>query len=101
MEKAKRDPRSLLTAMEVMTSAGTEEQHTRIVDSVLANPEQMEWFQGLVSSYAPLTPRDLGTRNDILQILNLPDYSYEKIAVPTLLLYGALDPRLPADLVGR
>lgn len=99
VEKAGRDPRGLLNAMEAMTSTGTEEQHARIVDGVLANPDQLDWFQGLVSSYAPLTPRDIGTRNDLIQIRNLPDYPYEKIAAPTLLLYGALDPRLPADLV--
>lgn len=99
VEKAARDPRSLLNAMEVMTSSGTEEQHARVVDGVLANPEQLEWFRGMVGSYAPLTPRETGTRNDILQIRNLPDYPYNKITVPTLLLYGALDPRLPADLV--
>lgn len=99
VEKAKRDPRGLLNAMETMTSTGTEEQHARIVDGVMANPDQLEWFQGLVGSFAPLTPRETGTRNDILQIRNLPDYPYEKIAAPTLLLYGALDPRLPADLV--
>ncbi len=84
--------------MEAMTSSGTAEQHARIVDGVLASPDQLEWFQDLVGSYAPLTPRDLGTRNDVLQISNLPEYPYEKIAVPTLLLYGALDPRLPVDL---
>jgi len=101
VEKTERDPRGLLADMEAMTSSGTEEQHARVVDGVMANPDQRDWFQGLMSSYAPLTPRDIGTRNDLLQIRNLPDYSYEKIAAPTLLLYGALDPRLPADLVEK
>lgn len=99
VEKAARDPRGLLNDMEVMTSSGTDDQHARIVDGVLANADQLEWFQRLVGSFAPLTPRETGTRNDILQIRNLPDYPYEKITVPVLLLYGALDPRLPADLV--
>jgi pimeloyl-ACP methyl ester carboxylesterase len=65
------------------------------IQSVLGNHEQVSWFQELAGTVAPISPRETGLRNDILQLKALPDFPFDKLALPTLLIHGADDSFIP------
>jgi pimeloyl-ACP methyl ester carboxylesterase len=56
-----------------------------------ANVAQLEWFKSFIGTFAPLSPRETGTRNDFLQIRGLSELPFARIAAPTLIVQGAED----------
>jgi len=48
-----------------------------------------------MGTFAPLSPRETGARNDSIQLRSLQDFPFAKIAVPTLLIHGAQDRCVP------
>jgi len=65
------------------------------VQSVLGNRWQLSWFQDLVGTISPISPRETGLKNDLLQLKALPDFAFDTLALPALLVHGADDPFVP------
>ena len=61
----------------------------------MKDPAQIEWFGDLMGTFAPLGPRESGTRNDTLVQNALQDYPFQQISVPTLIIHGTSDKGLP------
>jgi len=94
-ETADRDPaKALGWAFDLAQSGGAAER-SAWVTAVLNNPAQVAWFRDLAGTVAPLSPRETGLRNDLLQLRALADVPYEKLAVPTLFVHGTADNWLP------
>lgn len=100
LELSHRDPRRILDAVLDWSDNGDEAARRRVADAVLADPSQLEWFQSLVASWNPLSPREVGARNDITNDMNLPKLAFDKITTPTLIIHGDRDKNVPvADVV--
>lgn len=95
VEMAERDPRPLLEKVLAMSSDGDVEQQKTLTNAVLSNPDQVAWFSSLVGTVAPMSPRETGLRNDMVQFRKLPVVKYESIVVPTLLIHGTADNDVP------
>jgi len=95
VEKAQRDPREMYT--EALTAEGVGDTTSRflLANAVMKDPKQIEWFRELMGTFAPLGPRETGARNDTLNHNVLPDYPFQQIATPTLIIHGAKDHSLP------
>jgi pimeloyl-ACP methyl ester carboxylesterase len=91
VEQAKRDPRWMLNAVLAVDTTLKPAERGKIVDYVLSHPEQLEFFRGLIETQAPLSPRETGTRNDLLLVRALDAVSYEKILSPILIVRGDAD----------
>jgi pimeloyl-ACP methyl ester carboxylesterase len=89
--EAQKDPRELLESVLTIDTTLDSPSRTRLADFILADPGQLEFFRNLVGTIAPLSPRESGTRNDLLLVRALEPVAYEKITAPTLLVYGAAD----------
>jgi len=100
VELAERDPGRMLDLVLAEESLGDPAQRGQVAAEVLGNRAQQEWFQGLLGTFAPLSPRETGTRNDILQNRNLGKFPLERIQTPVLIVHGSLDRLVPmADAV--
>lgn len=95
VEQAKRDPRRMLDAVFSSDIDLSAEAREKLVENVLANPDQLEFFRALLGTQAPLSPRESGTRNDLIMLRALDPVAYEKIAAPTLVVTGAADAGRP------
>lgn len=95
VEMAKHDPRQMLTTALEAEDVGDATSRYLVVNDVMKDPAQIAWFQGLIDSFAPLSPREAGTRNDTLNHHALPEYPFEKITAPTLFIHGEKDKGLP------
>lgn len=97
VKAAEKDPRKVLDWLVDFTSNGNATQREIIINSVLqpANAGQLEWLRGLVGTFAPLSLRETGARNDLLQLRNLADLPFDKITAPTLVVQGAADACVP------
>jgi len=91
VEMAEKDPRKMLEWTLERTSAAT--QREIILNSVLqpGNRGQLEWFRSLIGTFAPLSPRESGARNDLIQMRALPELPLARISTPTLIVQGADD----------
>lgn len=99
VETAKRDPARALGWMFALGQRGESAAKAAWIKSVLERPGQLRWFRHLVGTLAPISPRKPGLRNDILQMRDLPDYSFGHLTLPTLFIHGAEDKFLPiADI---
>lgn len=78
-------------------SLATREQRARLVDRVLAAPEQLASFQQLADSLTPLSARLPGLRNDYRRITELADLPFERVCAPTLIVHGTLDKAVTID----
>jgi 2-hydroxy-6-oxonona-2,4-dienedioate hydrolase len=58
---------------------------------ISANEESMESLNQFFETLAPISPRETGIRNDIVQMRGLPEIPFSKVAVPVLLLRGEND----------
>jgi pimeloyl-ACP methyl ester carboxylesterase len=97
VEGVARDPRRVLEGFLEFSSRGDATEREIIVRSVLNDPAQLEWFRDWIGTFAPLSPRESGTRNDLLQLSALPAIPFGKISVPTLVILGAEDPCVPLE----
>lgn len=88
---AESDPRMVLEKALEISSNGDATQRELAISAVLKNDDQLEWFQNFIGTFAPLSPRETGTRNDMLQLNEAYKISYANIQVPTLLIQGSED----------
>ena len=91
VEQARRDPRWMLDAVfatETNLDAGS---RAKLVDFVAGDPTQLAFFRALLGTQAPLSPRESGTRNDLLLVRVLDPVAYDKIKAPALLVTGVAD----------
>lgn len=95
VETAERDPMKMLSWTLETVNTDSTTQTSAIIGSVLGNPAQLEWFRSFIGTFAPLSPRESGARNDLIQIRALPDLPLGRIAVPTLLVQGTADACVP------
>jgi pimeloyl-ACP methyl ester carboxylesterase len=91
VQQARRDPRWMLDLAFAADTSLKPEDRRKLVDFVLNDPAQLAFFQQLVGTQAPLSPRETGTRNDIVLLRALDPIAFEKISVPTLLINGSAD----------
>ncbi len=89
--QARRDPRWMLDAVFDAEADLPAAARAARVDAVLADPAQRQFFRDLVGTQAPLSPRESGTRNDLILVRALDPVAYDKIVVPTLVVTGAAD----------
>jgi pimeloyl-ACP methyl ester carboxylesterase len=61
------------------------------VAQVMRDPQQIDWFQRLIRSTAPLSLRKAGLDNDLAQFAQMPMYRLESITAPTLVVHGLAD----------
>jgi len=89
------DPSRALGWCFELAQTGDETSRMRWIKSVLGNAAQLSWFQDLASTVAPIGPRESGLKNDLLQLKALPDFAFEKLTLPALLVHGADDSFVP------
>lgn len=92
---ADRDPAEALGWCFDLAQTGDAEAKKKWIQSVLDDKHQVSWFRELAGTVAPISPRETGLRNDILQLKVLPDYPLEKLGLPTLLIHGVDDCFVP------
>jgi len=85
-----RSLRSLRLFLETTTDLNSFEC-LKLAESVVEHSGQLEWFRDFVRSMSPLSPRESGTRNDIVQLQALPALNFQNITQSVLLLTGAND----------
>jgi pimeloyl-ACP methyl ester carboxylesterase len=67
----------------------------RRFSAIRVSPEQMAFFQRLVRTGAPLSPRQAGLWNDLRQFAGLTRYPLESVCCPTLVVHGQADGNVP------
>ena len=90
-------PRGAVAYAFKMCSLAAPDARRRLVDGVMADPEQLARFRQLADSTVPLGARLAGLRNDYAQLTTLAEIPFEKIAAPTLVLHGTLDRAVGLD----
>jgi pimeloyl-ACP methyl ester carboxylesterase len=66
---------------------------------IAGKPDLLVHLQEYFQTLAPFSPRETGTRNDIVQMRGLPEIPFAEVRAPVLLLVGEHDPYLPAEEV--
>jgi pimeloyl-ACP methyl ester carboxylesterase len=92
---AENDPAAALRAAFSTASLGGAEAREIWTGLVLDNPDQLALFRALALSLSPISPRETGLRNDLLQVRALPEIPYKTITTPVLIVHGGLDKAIP------
>ncbi len=95
LEQARREPREMLDAVLASDTTLDAPARARQIDAVLADPAQLAFFRALLGTQAPLSPRETGTRNDLLQLRVPAPLAYENIHAPALLVHGLAEASSP------
>ena len=97
VKMAQDDPKKLLNR--VLTAEGNTSAAGRedIVTYVASHADQLDWFRSLIGTFAPLSPREDGARNDRNQIRAMAEFPFQDISIPVLMIHGAEDKFLPVD----
>jgi pimeloyl-ACP methyl ester carboxylesterase len=64
-------------------------------ESVLADPEQVDWYKRFIKTTSPLSPRKDGLENDLEQLSRVSMQGLERIQCPTLVIHGTADGDVP------
>jgi pimeloyl-ACP methyl ester carboxylesterase len=91
LEQARRDPAWMLDAVFAAETKQDAAGRAKLGDFVAGDRAQMEFFRALLGTQAPLSPRESGTRNDLLLVRVLDPVAYDRIKAPTLIVTGADD----------
>ena len=94
---AENDPSRALRRAFSVTSTGSQFECESWTRCILNNPEQLALFQSVALSFAPANPRQVGLRNDLLQVGSLPEIPLKTIQTPSLLVHGSLDKAIPLE----
>ncbi|HEY5743623.1 MAG TPA: alpha/beta hydrolase, partial [Terrimicrobiaceae bacterium] len=89
------DPRKILGQILEAENGGTIAQREALASYILNDSDQLEWVQSLLGTFVPPSVRQLGLKNDILQIRALEEFPLEQITVPTLMVHGTSDRIVP------
>ncbi len=92
---AETEPAKALAWCFDLAQKGDDASREKWIQSVFQNSGQLSWFRDLAGSIAPISPRETGLRNDLLQLKVLPDYPWEKLTLPTLWIHGTEDSFIP------
>jgi pimeloyl-ACP methyl ester carboxylesterase len=95
VKRADRDPAASLGWLLERSSTAEPVARATLANGLAARPEVRAWVEGLMQSFAPLSPRETGTRNDLLQSQSLGEYPLARLAVPVLVMHGELDSCVP------
>lgn len=95
VERAQSDPRQLFQSFLEAEDVGDQTSRYLTANAMMKDPGQVEWFRDLVDTFAPLSPREIGARNDEINQFALPVYPFQNITAPTLIIHGTLDKSLP------
>jgi pimeloyl-ACP methyl ester carboxylesterase len=101
LEQAQRKPREILDAVLASDTTLDAAARAKQIDAVLADPAQLAFFRALLGTQIPLSPRETGTRNDLLQVRVPTPFDYENIHAPTLLVQGSAEAASPWADVGE
>lgn len=69
----------------------------KLARSILLQPAQAKWFRDYLWCLTPISPRETGIRNDIVQLQGLPALDFSKIQQPVLILRGEVDRITPKE----
>jgi pimeloyl-ACP methyl ester carboxylesterase len=89
------DPAAALRAAFSTASIGGSEAREIWTGLVLDNPDQLALFRSLALSLSPISPRESGLRNDLLQVRAFPEIPFQSITTPVLIVHGGLDKAIP------
>lgn len=78
-----------------LTCKGGPTERESWIRAVAQDPQQAGSFAALVGTLFPISPREDGLRNDIIQATTLPDLGLPALTVPTLVLQGSFDSVVP------
>jgi pimeloyl-ACP methyl ester carboxylesterase len=78
-----------------ISSSGDEALRNAWSNGILKNPDQLVLFNSLALATTPADPREVGLQNDLHQLRDLPEFPFQAIAAPVLLVHGALDKVFP------
>jgi pimeloyl-ACP methyl ester carboxylesterase len=92
---AERDPARGVDWLLALTSTAGASQRTAEAGRIAADPAQRDWYAGLIGSFNPLSGRETGARNDLVQDRALDAFPFAKITAPTLLIHGERDRCVP------
>lgn len=95
VKMTERDPLRILSSVLESENSGTAAERERLANYVLGDSDQLEGFRSLIGTFAPLSVRETGTRNDLDQIRALADFPFEQINAPTLVVHGTADKCVP------
>jgi pimeloyl-ACP methyl ester carboxylesterase len=95
VEVAERDPQRMLRQILEAESEATGAQQDALVDYVVKDADQLEWFRSLVGTFVPPSVREAGIRNDLQQLRILAELPFEQISVPTMIVHGTADKLVP------
>jgi pimeloyl-ACP methyl ester carboxylesterase len=95
IEVAEKDPQRMVRLILEAEHEATGAQQEALVDYVVNDADQLEWFRTLVGTFVPPSVREAGLRNDLQQIRALAELPFEQIGVPTLIVHGTADKLVP------
>jgi len=93
-EASRRDPAAILDWLFPRESLRSPIQQKEARQFILDSPDQTVLFQELLDTTVPLSAREPGTRNDLVQTRVNP-IPLDKVAVPVLIVQGELDAVIP------
>ena len=91
----RKDPRKLLAGIVRAESHATQAEGETLVDYILDQSEQREWFESLIGTFVPPSAREAGVRNDLQQLRTSSQLPFEQVVVPTLIVHGTADKLIP------
>jgi len=95
--QGERNPLAILNAILAHEPNLSDEARTGITKAAESSPEQSAWLQKLLLTLSPLSARDEGVRNDIVQFKNLRPFAWQNVTDPVLLIRGVEDADLPVE----
>lgn len=91
VELANRSPDKVVDGVISMDTTLPDSQQAKLARYVLDDPGQLAFLRGLADSLAPISPREVGTRSDIAILRGLQPSNFDRIAAPTLAIFGTAD----------
>ncbi len=95
METLQKDPRKLLVGIVRAENDAAQGERGGLVEYILDQPDQREWFESLIETFVPPSAREAGVRNDLQQLHTLGELPLERIVAPTLIVHGTADKLIP------
>jgi pimeloyl-ACP methyl ester carboxylesterase len=95
METLQKEPRKLLEGIVQTESNATQTEREALVEYILDQSDQQEWFESLIGTFVPPSAREAGVRNDLQQLRTFNELPLEQIVVPTLIVHGTADKVIP------
>jgi pimeloyl-ACP methyl ester carboxylesterase len=91
VEKVKTDPRRVLDRLLTVDTSLKSSGREKITHFVLGSSGQLAFLRDFAGTLAPLSPRESGTRNDLVLVRALEPVAYENLQPPLLMVHGDSD----------